>query len=48
MSRLARFKDLSETKAVLSITDNAEEMSTKATPSLSITSDAKYTTPCLI
>lgn len=48
MSRLARFKDLAEMKAVLSITDNAEEMSAKATPSLRITSDAKYTTPCLI
>lgn len=40
MSRLAGFKDLSETKAVLSITDNAEEMSTKAAPSFRITSDA--------
>lgn len=48
MSRLARFQDLTETKAALSITGNAEEMSTEATPSLRITSDAKYTTPCLI
>lgn len=45
MSRLARFKDLTEMKAVISITDNAEEMSTKATPSLRIISEwygAKY------
>jgi len=45
MSSTARFKDLTKTKAVISITDNAKEMSTKATPSLRVTSewhDIKY------
>lgn len=39
MSRPARFKDLTEMKAAISITDNTKEMSTKATPSLRITSE---------
>lgn len=45
MSRLARFRDLTKMKAVISITDNAKEMSTKATSSLRIASewyDIKY------
>lgn len=45
MSRLARFKYLTKMKAVISISDNAKEVSTKATPSLRITSawyDVQY------
>lgn len=37
MSRPARFKDLTEMKAAISITDNTKEMSTKAVPSFRIT-----------